>query len=106
MGEIIAGLIEGAMEALFVPLMIWTGRKVLTLWTLKSNELVEFLTGLVAWVMISVTLITLLVWIGSHAGIAAKMFRTLAEEGISGLTAVEVGVEESFGQAAIFRREG
>ena len=72
MGEIIAGLIEGAMEALFVPLMIWTGRKVLTLWTLKSNELVEFLTGLVAWVMISVTLITLLVWIGSHAGIAGR----------------------------------
>ena len=30
----------------------------------------------------------------------------LATEGIRGLTAIEVGVEESFGQAAYYRREG
>lgn len=31
--------------------------------------------------------------------------RELASEGIAGITAVEVGVEESFGQAAYFRQE-
>ena len=38
--------------------------------------------------------------------LAGELRRALAEEGISGLTAVEVGVEESFGQAAVFRQEG
>ena len=37
--------------------------------------------------------------------LAAELRRALAEEGIGGLTAIEVGVEESFGQAAIFRQE-
>jgi len=32
--------------------------------------------------------------------------RQLAAEGIGGITAVEVGVEESFGQSAYFRQEG
>lgn len=38
--------------------------------------------------------------------LAGELRRALAEEGINGLTAVEVGVEESFGQAAVFRQEG
>ena len=37
--------------------------------------------------------------------LAGELRRALAEEGIGGLTAIEVGVEESFGQAAIFRLE-
>lgn len=37
--------------------------------------------------------------------LAGEMRRELAEEGIGVLTAIEVGVEESFGQAAVFRRE-
>jgi 6-pyruvoyl-tetrahydropterin synthase len=37
--------------------------------------------------------------------LAGELRRELAEEGIDGLTAVEVGVEESFGQAAIFRQD-
>jgi len=65
MGEIIAGLIQGALEALFAPLVTWTGKKVLSLWGLKSSELVEILIGLVVWVMIAAGLVTLLVWVGS-----------------------------------------
>jgi 6-pyruvoyltetrahydropterin/6-carboxytetrahydropterin synthase len=38
--------------------------------------------------------------------LAGELRRELAEEGITGLTAIEVGVEESFGQSAIFRQEG
>jgi uncharacterized Tic20 family protein len=67
MGEIIAGLIEGAFEALLAPLVRWTGKRGLALWGLKSHEIVESLIGLVVWVMISAALITLLVWIASHA---------------------------------------
>jgi len=65
MGEIIAGLIQGALEALFAPLVTWTGKKVLSFWGLKSSELVEILIGLVVWVMIAAGLVTLLVWVGS-----------------------------------------
>lgn len=38
--------------------------------------------------------------------LAGALRRELAREGIDGVTAVEVGVEESFGQAAYFREEG
>jgi 6-pyruvoyl-tetrahydropterin synthase len=38
--------------------------------------------------------------------LAGELRRALAEEGIAGLTAIEVGVEESFGQSAIFRQDG
>jgi len=38
--------------------------------------------------------------------LTGELRKALAEEGVGGLTAVEVGVEESFGQAAVFRREG
>lgn len=38
--------------------------------------------------------------------LAGELRRELAEEGIGGLTAIEVGVEESFGQAALFRWDG
>ena len=38
--------------------------------------------------------------------LTSELRRALAEEGIEGLTAVEVGVEESFGQAAYFRQDG
>ena len=38
--------------------------------------------------------------------LAGELRRELAAEGIDGLTAVEVGVEESFGQTAFFRRDG
>lgn len=38
--------------------------------------------------------------------LAGELRRELAEEGIGGLTAIEVGVEESFGQSAVFRQEG
>ena len=38
--------------------------------------------------------------------LAGELRRELAAEGIGPLTAVEVGVEESFGQAAFFRRDG
>jgi 6-pyruvoyltetrahydropterin/6-carboxytetrahydropterin synthase len=38
--------------------------------------------------------------------LAGELRRELAEEGIGGLTAIEVGVEESFGQAAHFRQDG
>lgn len=38
--------------------------------------------------------------------LAGELRRELAEEGVAGLTAIEVGVEESFGQSAIFRQEG
>jgi len=38
--------------------------------------------------------------------LADALRRELAEEGIDGLTAVEVGVEESFGQSAVFRQDG
>ena len=38
--------------------------------------------------------------------LAGELRRALAEEGIGGLTAIEVEVEESFGQAAIFRQDG
>ena len=38
--------------------------------------------------------------------LTGELRRTLAEEGIDGLTAVEVGVEESFGQTAFFRQGG
>jgi 6-pyruvoyltetrahydropterin/6-carboxytetrahydropterin synthase len=34
-----------------------------------------------------------------------EMRRELTAEGVAGLTAVEIGVEESFGQAAYFRQE-
>jgi 6-pyruvoyltetrahydropterin/6-carboxytetrahydropterin synthase len=37
--------------------------------------------------------------------LAGELRRELASEGVSGLTALEVGVEESFGQAAVFRQE-
>lgn len=37
--------------------------------------------------------------------LAGELRRELAEEGIGALTAIEVGVEESFGQSAIFRQE-
>jgi 6-pyruvoyltetrahydropterin/6-carboxytetrahydropterin synthase len=37
--------------------------------------------------------------------LAGELRRALAEEGIGGLTAIEVGVEESFGQAAFFRQD-
>jgi 6-pyruvoyltetrahydropterin/6-carboxytetrahydropterin synthase len=37
--------------------------------------------------------------------LAGELRRGLAEEGIGALTAIEVGVEESFGQSAIFRQE-
>jgi len=37
--------------------------------------------------------------------LTGELRKALAEEGVSGLTAVEVGVEESFGQAAVFRQE-
>jgi 6-pyruvoyl tetrahydropterin synthase/QueD family protein len=38
--------------------------------------------------------------------LTAELRRALAEEGVEGLTAVEVGVEESFGQSAFFRQDG
>jgi 6-pyruvoyltetrahydropterin/6-carboxytetrahydropterin synthase len=38
--------------------------------------------------------------------LAGELRRALAGEGIDGLTAIEVGVEESFGQSAIYRQEG
>jgi 6-pyruvoyltetrahydropterin/6-carboxytetrahydropterin synthase len=38
--------------------------------------------------------------------LTGELRRELAEEGIAGLTVVEVGVEESFGQTAFFRRDG
>jgi 6-pyruvoyl-tetrahydropterin synthase len=38
--------------------------------------------------------------------LTGELRKALAEEGVGSLTAVEVGVEESFGQAAVFRREG
>jgi 6-pyruvoyltetrahydropterin/6-carboxytetrahydropterin synthase len=38
--------------------------------------------------------------------LTGELRRELASEGIGALTAVEVGVEESFGQAAFFRRDG
>jgi hypothetical protein len=38
--------------------------------------------------------------------LAGELRRALAEEGIDGLTALEVGVEESFGQSAIFSWDG
>jgi len=38
--------------------------------------------------------------------LTSELRRALAEDGIEGLTAVEVGVEESFGQAAFFRQDG
>jgi 6-pyruvoyl-tetrahydropterin synthase len=37
--------------------------------------------------------------------LAGELRRELAVEGIHGLTMVEVGVEESFGQAAVYRQE-
>ena len=37
--------------------------------------------------------------------LAGELRAALAAEGIDALTAIEVGVEESFGQAAIFRQE-
>jgi 6-pyruvoyltetrahydropterin/6-carboxytetrahydropterin synthase len=37
--------------------------------------------------------------------LAGELRRELAEEGVGGLSAIEVGVEESFGQSAIFRQE-
>ena len=38
--------------------------------------------------------------------LAGELRRELDQEGISALTAIEVGVEESFGQAAFFRQDG
>jgi 6-pyruvoyl-tetrahydropterin synthase len=38
--------------------------------------------------------------------LAGELRRELGSEGVAGLTAVEVGVEESFGQAAFFRQDG
>jgi 6-pyruvoyl-tetrahydropterin synthase len=38
--------------------------------------------------------------------LAGELRRELGGEGVAGLTAVEVGVEESFGQAAFFRQDG
>jgi 6-pyruvoyltetrahydropterin/6-carboxytetrahydropterin synthase len=38
--------------------------------------------------------------------LAGALKQELAQEGVSGITAVEVGVEESFGQTAYFRDEG
>jgi len=38
--------------------------------------------------------------------LAGELRRELQAEGVKGVTAVEVGVEESFGQAAYFRQEG
>ena len=67
MGEIIAGLIQGAIEALFGTLITWTGKKVLSLCGVSSNELVEGLIGLVVWAIATVLVIMLIVWIGSHA---------------------------------------
>lgn len=40
------------------------------------------------------------------AYLTAELRRELAAEGVTAFTAVEVGVEESFGQAAFFRRDG
>jgi 6-pyruvoyltetrahydropterin/6-carboxytetrahydropterin synthase len=37
--------------------------------------------------------------------LAGELRAALGAEGIGGLTAIEVGVEESFGQSAIYRRE-
>lgn len=37
--------------------------------------------------------------------LVGQLQRALAEEGVSGLRAIEIGVEESFGQSAIYRRE-
>jgi 6-pyruvoyltetrahydropterin/6-carboxytetrahydropterin synthase len=37
--------------------------------------------------------------------LAGELRRELAEQGVGALTAIEVGVEESFGQSAIFRQE-
>ncbi len=37
--------------------------------------------------------------------LAGELERELAAEGVAGVTAIEVSVEESFGQAAVFRQE-
>jgi 6-pyruvoyltetrahydropterin/6-carboxytetrahydropterin synthase len=37
--------------------------------------------------------------------LTAELRKALAEEGVDALTAIEVGVEESFGQAAFFRQD-
>ena len=61
------GLIQGAIEALLGTLITWTGKKVLSLCGLSSNELVEGLIGLIVWAIATVLVIMLIVWIGSHA---------------------------------------
>jgi len=66
MGEIIAGLIQGAIEALFETLITWTGKKLLSLCGLRSNQFIEALIGLVVWAIATILVIMLIVWIGSH----------------------------------------
>jgi len=65
MGEIIAGIIRGVIEALFGTLITWTGRTALSVCGLKSNEFVEGLIGFVVWIIITIVLIMLIVWVGS-----------------------------------------